>query len=344
MSDYFNNLVVRSFRPLLPAQPLEAGPGLAPIPGDHYVPPPSTPEDFQDPFAEAIAADQLTDEQAQASAPRDPTRKKNTELRRPILKDRERPEPAFEEDRRPKMPTRSVGNSPGRGAVPSNNQLTPNSSEETLPKPERKPTGNAGPLLGKPLQPPPGEAHEASRPTSSILASDVTHSEFRPSTVKRSPERNPLLPFGASPQQSSGPKRSSAPGPGARPSFKRAAASTLGHDIPTSATERAVFQRMTETIEMDQPTAAPLTTLIPRPGSELLFPQTHNGPLTLWRPSAPVTTGAEVPPSETIINVSIGRIEIRATPPKTASHERERRSPQLMNLDEYLRQRSGGRR
>jgi len=51
----------------------------------------------------------------------------------------------------------------------------------------------------------------------------------------------------------------------------------------------------------------------------------------------------EAPPPETIVNVSIGRIEVRASQP-AGKAERPRHTPSIMGLDEYLRQRSGGKR
>ena len=50
----------------------------------------------------------------------------------------------------------------------------------------------------------------------------------------------------------------------------------------------------------------------------------------------------EVPPPETIVNVTIGRIEVRASQP-AGKTEKPRHTPPLMGLDEYLRQRSGKR-
>lgn len=47
------------------------------------------------------------------------------------------------------------------------------------------------------------------------------------------------------------------------------------------------------------------------------------------------------PPSEQVINVTIGRIEVRATPPPSAAPRTSNQKPPVMSLDDYLRQRSG---
>ncbi len=45
---------------------------------------------------------------------------------------------------------------------------------------------------------------------------------------------------------------------------------------------------------------------------------------------------------ETVINVAIGRIEVRATPAPTTRRERQQHGPKVMTLDDYLQQRSRG--
>ena len=46
--------------------------------------------------------------------------------------------------------------------------------------------------------------------------------------------------------------------------------------------------------------------------------------------------------AEPTIQVTIGRVEVRATPPAAAVTPRERQTPTAMSLDEYLRHRAGG--
>lgn len=48
------------------------------------------------------------------------------------------------------------------------------------------------------------------------------------------------------------------------------------------------------------------------------------------------------PQPETVINVAIGRIEVRATPASTPKRERQQNGPKIMTLDDYLQKRSRG--
>jgi hypothetical protein len=50
---------------------------------------------------------------------------------------------------------------------------------------------------------------------------------------------------------------------------------------------------------------------------------------------------AVAPLQETVINVAIGRIEVRATPAPAPKRERRESGPKVMKLDEYLHQRRG---
>ena len=99
---------------------------------------------------------------------------------------------------------------------------------------------------------------------------------------------------------------------------------------------------MIETVEKDQPAVGPLTALVPRPVAELLIPSSSKTQSNVIQNEAKPGEMAAGPP-EAVVNVSIGRIEIRATPP-TSRPERQRNPPHVMNLDEYVRQRSGGSR
>ena len=63
-------------------------------------------------------------------------------------------------------------------------------------------------------------------------------------------------------------------------------------------------------------------------------------------PIIPFSTGPERPLSkpEPVINVTIGRIEVRATPVSTQPVHTPRSTPPVMTLDEYLRRRAEGER
>jgi hypothetical protein len=76
-------------------------------------------------------------------------------------------------------------------------------------------------------------------------------------------------------------------------------------------------------------TARNSSAISPRP-----TPSGFNGPAQL----------SMSPPLPPTINVTIGRIEVRATPPPRAPAPPRRASAPIMSLDEYLRQRAGGNR
>lgn len=83
------------------------------------------------------------------------------------------------------------------------------------------------------------------------------------------------------------------------------------------------------------------STLVPKPTAQPL-PSVP----TKTRPSRPVVKPSVEPapatlPPETVINVAIGRIEVRATPPSTPRRERQP-APKVMTLDDYVQQRSRG--
>jgi hypothetical protein len=64
-------------------------------------------------------------------------------------------------------------------------------------------------------------------------------------------------------------------------------------------------------------------------------------------PSAPVISSRPeqpIPKPEPVINVTIGRIEVRAMPPSTQQVKKPRSTPPVMTLDEYLQKRSKGDR
>jgi hypothetical protein len=62
------------------------------------------------------------------------------------------------------------------------------------------------------------------------------------------------------------------------------------------------------------------------------------------RPQANTQAQSVEATTERVINVTIGRIEVRATPPPPGAAARSNnQKPPVMSLDDYLRQRSGGR-
>jgi hypothetical protein len=62
------------------------------------------------------------------------------------------------------------------------------------------------------------------------------------------------------------------------------------------------------------------------------------------RPALPAASQPTAAPSEPIIHVTIGRIEVRATPAPAPAARPKSAPTSATSLDEYLRQRNGGRR
>lgn len=87
-----------------------------------------------------------------------------------------------------------------------------------------------------------------------------------------------------------------------------------------------------------EPLLARLDTVAPPPASGLLSPRIE--PAFPAMPPPLVSTGSGAAPA---IHVTIGRIEVRATPPPSASSPARRRAsgPPAMSLQDYLRQRDG---
>jgi len=103
-----------------------------------------------------------------------------------------------------------------------------------------------------------------------------------------------------------------------------------------------VIERPSVTIENTQQVTTSFTTLIPNTTAQPL-PALNLKPRSKTAlPDLP--SEAEPPPStpETVINVAIGRIEVRATPATTPKRERQQHGPKVRTLDDYLQQRSRG--
>ena len=78
-----------------------------------------------------------------------------------------------------------------------------------------------------------------------------------------------------------------------------------------------------------------------RPNRE---PPGSRGPQQYARQPVPTLGSDDAPaPVQQTIHVTIGRIEVRATPPPSAPPRKQAAAP-VMSLDEYLKTRSGGQR
>jgi hypothetical protein len=86
------------------------------------------------------------------------------------------------------------------------------------------------------------------------------------------------------------------------------------------------------------------TPLIPKISTQSLLPVNIKSRQNLDSKQATYQSANRVLPDETIINVAIGRIEVRATPSESKKREHQLKGPRVMDLDEYARQRSRGNR
>lgn len=77
----------------------------------------------------------------------------------------------------------------------------------------------------------------------------------------------------------------------------------------------------------------------PNQSQALIKPAQVTPKISVIKQSQPTPEKTETTPT---INVTIGRIEVRATTPATASKPaKPKQKPAVMSLDEYLRQRGG---
>jgi hypothetical protein len=104
---------------------------------------------------------------------------------------------------------------------------------------------------------------------------------------------------------------------------------------PTPAREPQQTDGPGRSIEIDGDISA---AMVPRVSAAVAMPSLRFLPQTVPKNS----TAAPEPKPEPTINVTIGRIEVRATPPPIQQPSEQRSAPRVMTLEEYLRQRSQG--
>ncbi len=104
------------------------------------------------------------------------------------------------------------------------------------------------------------------------------------------------------------------------------------------------IERSTVTIENTEQVSNSFTTLVPKVTPQSL-PALRNPKLRSAQlpvdSSVEQETSPPIPAQETVINVAIGRIEVRATPADKPKRERQP-GPKVMTLDDYMQQRSRG--
>lgn len=132
-----------------------------------------------------------------------------------------------------------------------------------------------------------------------------------------------------------------------RPTVKTIEHSTIETIDRQSVTSRErTIDRSSEkssiTIENTEHVTSSFTTLVPKAAPQSLPAINLKHRPTQPQPAIPDEEQQQTtaPSPETVINVAIGRIEVRATP--ATPQRRERHGPKVMTLDDYLQQRSRG--
>lgn len=299
MSDYFNNLLVRSFRPVSAVQPLES-PLTAKMDTPGMLAPHSSGE-FIDPLAEPpLTGDQLAGEAGNSRHRSDHSSHKAKQVRQPAVVGEAPPEPPPILSRKPVTSTAP--------------------SDESTAAPSK-----------------PNPATPAKELTRSGLAIEVNESgETAPTPHTASPSERPQARA----------RKEIYPAEQVSPLPTRRASSSVQDEVAFSrpAVKRVVPHRITEPVEKERSAKGSTAALIPKVSEERTPLPTVKPRPNLAESSTPDANAAEVLPPETIINVTIGRIEVRATQAQAIRPEKQRNAPQVMSLDDYLRQRSGGRR
>ncbi len=201
----------------------------------------------------------------------------------------------------------------------------------------------------------------SARPSSTITpslspAEDTAHSMMMPPAVSASPapERLPLQPGTARP-----PHRPVSPETEATLPPAPAITPLMAERVITETrlVERAEPPQ-TRPPKAEQPATVPPITTIPAPAPSSSGPlldrersaATQKIIVTKTRPFTPPQTPAPLPspppaaaaaPPAPAIHVTIGRVEVRATPPAAKERPHRSQSP-VMSLDDYLRQRAKG--
>ena len=118
---------------------------------------------------------------------------------------------------------------------------------------------------------------------------------------------------------------------------------TSGDKLQSAGFLGNVIERPTVTSSERQETTDSLTTLIPKISTQLprhiSINAQHNSNFSQLTQDT-----AQLRLTETIVNVAIGRIEVRATPVESSRRDRQSKGPKVMNLDDYMQQRSRGKR
>lgn len=341
MSDFLTNLVMRSYSGTPSVQPMtlstyaDAAPepmAESPEPFVEEITPAAVEprkhvvaeKPVQETRAEPV---QHTDENRSVSIAADVIvpRTQTPELEKPLAVKEKSVSPAVAETKPPRVNRRSVSEAP------------PKQRRVPGPTPSEQP---------KPSSPPAAHAEPATTPET-IVHRTETKTEIQPAqliyrtpsqTVQPSTRRlikKPTSPIDSPAQPAPSVSRPSVP----------AKQETRAHKADPEIIEQVieqVIEHSSVTIENTQHVTNSFTTLIPNTTAQRLPALSIKS-----RPNTPLPVLSDeaeppAPPAETVINVAIGRIEVRATPAATSGRERQPAGPKVRTLDDYLQQRSRG--
>jgi hypothetical protein len=358
MSDYLTNLVMRSLSPMAAVKPMGSS---------FYGRPPEFERsggEVSDPFAEADSSD---DEGAEGN-----------ELTSQRKLSRAKPGPSITDPsgRKNQPSSASSADRPSVESVPLRHEFPEGDELDTLRRRSHPPTAEASRIKRDTARRKPGDVDldrmnvslvpaekSAARPTRKKESGDtkVVNPETKP-VHKQTPDMTSEI----TPDLGSSEVNINRATPVAKPldsgvstwnflkkpgslSPQTSAAhlppsiSTPGDKLQSPGFIGNVIERPTGTSSEHQETTDSLTTLIPKISAQPPLYISSNA----QRNSnfSQVTQGtAQLPLTETIVNVAIGRIEVRATPIESSKRDRQSRGPKVMNLDDYMQQRSRGKR
>jgi hypothetical protein len=361
MSDFLTNLVMRSFSRTASVQPV----GTTAYPGPEMLRDPV--EQFADPFAEEPLSEEA-EEQTVPPLNQEPANRSSRIESAPIANDREPFVAPQLADRGVPPAAREIPSSP---ESPTHVQRQSHESSSKLKEPFSVSKTATTESLTAPLT----KSIELSR--SSRQRSRQTPRDRDASLLNQEPNAAPSLELGTStesaPTQGILQKRATSnatsiapvghqvpvdPQPSVRRLMRRRAnAISLSPQTSSSHLEPAEPRRTQKTdppavafagektplpLEERQQTITSFTTLIPKTSTQPLLPVNIKSRPDVHTRDVRDEAVTDPPSQETVINVAIGRIEVRATSAPAAKRERQTSGPKVMNLDDYMQQRSRG--
>lgn len=346
MSDFLTNLVMRSY---------SGTPSVQPMTHSAYAAPEAAPEpeaESFEPFVEEITP-APGQPRRQVVAPK-PVQETPAE---PVQHTDEIKSVSIAPEAADVIVPRAQTPEPEQPLIIKEKSVSPAVAETKPPRVNRRPVSETTPTKQSRVPGPTPVA--AAKPSSSRAAAAPAEPATPRETIVHRTEIQPAQPIYRTPIQTVQPatrrlikKSTNASESPAQttPSTPSSASSSIKPETRTRKAEpeiveqviEQVIERQSVAVENTQHVTNSFTTLIPNTTAQRLpalnLKPRPNTPL----PVLPDEAEPPAPPTETVINVAIGRIEVRATPAATPSRERQPAGPKVRTLDDYLQQRSRG--